>query len=413
MKHSALILGCLLLTWPAAGWAADGDDVHQADGGDPKVRQLVNLMSRNLNITLADSDSIDVESVRSIFRTLDAAAVDAADLDPAARKAYWLTLSRAAAVSGDVPRAWGAARKCVEIDPNDPVTLQNLLFTCMLAGNRSGANEAMGRFDDPHFTRYAPWVAYMKGLLPLVGTAPSMRPLPLSDGSVADLSAWKARVVVLDFWTVRPDSSGRSTRPGAPEPGPVALARQETIARRASVPLIVVGVNLDHTAAAPRAKAAVAGRSGYRKGAVPQYYLADHPEVSPVPKPFALTAVPTACVIGADGRVMYVGDSRGWQLRAAVQCAQAGFARQSAPASTQQAQSPDSPAAEPSKPVGDEELAARELYERGRDTMILGKKSRNRTFLDEGVAIMRECMAKYPDTEYGRKAAEDVRHYGD
>lgn len=65
----------------------------------------------------------------------------------------------------------------------------------------------------------------------------------------------------------------------------------------------------------------------------------------------------------------------------------------------------------PKAPAKQDESAAEKLYDQGWDKFRLGRTTRNKAFQKEGLALLKQCVEKYPDTWAGQQAKVDLDVY--
>lgn len=259
------------------------------------------------------------------------------------------------------------------------------------------------------------------------GMPPGMPPMPMPNGR----DAGRGR-----------RSSGDST---ASEPtgvrtsglGGDSVRRQMELSREfLGKPVRIIGVNLDP----PSSLAAAKDLIQFANSGVPQFYHAENAAQSPVPDPISISDVPTTVVIDSNGQVVFAGDPRTWELRSAIVCALSNTGRSRDPAGAGQeffstppqalpmgGSSLGTPALGPTQalrnlagggesppsPSDQEEKAANQLYEKGRDRMLLGRKAANPQFRAEAIQMWREVIEKYPNTRAADQARLDIDAYKD
>jgi len=272
-----------------------------------------------------------------------------AGASPRHRVLYSRTITYAAAVTGDLSTARTTADQWRQAAPTDAAAIRNQLMVALLAGDAEAARAAIAALGDARHARWLPWTTYMRNFLPLVGAVPEVE-FTAANGVEFRLADHRGKVVVLCFWAADDQPARKLAETFR---GPVFVVRS-------------VRLGADNGSAADAAKA------------------------------LGLSAAPTAYVFGRDGRVVFAGDPRTWEVHAAMECARV------APSVAKTA-----PAAE--MPVrgspGDAEKA-RALRDQGWDKIRLWGKTRSPMYRKQGEDLLNQVIREYPNTRSAIEARQ-------
>jgi len=312
----------------------------------------IDELARAAMAELASKGRLPAPLAADTARELSEATLRKAGEAPDRRVAYNRTLSYAAAASGDLPTAREAATQWRQAAPTDPAAIRNQLMLAVLAGDGDAARAALASLADKRHARWLGWTTYMRNFLPLVATKPRVK---LAGDAAFDVAEHAGEVVVLSFTTA------------AADPLPARLAQLYS-RRRITVQSIRLGPGAD-----PSAKAAAGS--------------------------LRVTAAPTGVVLGRDGRVLFAGDPRTWEIHTALQF---GLSAPDATAETPVPQ-PQVPLTTPAR-----RRDARKLRDRGWDMLRLGLKTHSAVHQQQGRQLLSQCIRDYPNTAAATQARRDL-----
>lgn len=352
-----------------------------------RINQAIVTHANDLSGAMVQKGLVPPDLAKRVVTQLMLPIIQPDKLPLAIRKVYWRTISYAAPTTGDLKLALLAGQNWQRLVPDDRMARRNMLFLHWLAGDREQVTKDIAILNGPQNADWQGWLKYMAHFTPLVADKPKAR-LMLSDGNQLDLASLAGKVVVLDFWT-------------AGTGGGKSLQRQMDLLKTyAGKPVEVIGVNLDAAKDLPAAKQLAT----LAKSTVRQSYRADQPEFAIAPKPFDVTGVPTACVIGLDGTVLFAGDPGPWEMHIAIAY---GLIRPSTPTTA-----PAGPQTQPGQqgppPSSKDEQEARKLYDQAFDYMRISRKTFNTAMRNQAMQKYRECAAKYPNTKAGKEALQEL-----
>lgn len=395
----------------AAALAQDAPSQPPAIPAGTAVEQIA-AAARLLDEAIQGPGPVSADVAGQVVATLRTAVPGRADLADDLMAQYSQTLARAHLLAGDAQAAGRVASLWARAGGARAYRL--LIVAQMAAGQAREAGQSLDAVNRQD-AKWKPWVSYVRPLLRLVGKTPEAVALPLEGGGVFRPSEMGDGVAVLYFWAVGPGLAAGQADAGEQD----MLLQNALMEKFAAARVTIIGVNLDEGPSAQAAKALAARL----KVQTAQYYRADHGEACPVPAPVALSAVPTAVVMGKDGQVVYVGDSRTVDLPVAVGYALAlAERRRESPRRGGQreeegemggrmglSQMLETPSTEPAQ----QEAQARKLYDDGLNQVILGQRTRNPQPRQQGLELLRRCAEQYGDTQWGRMANERLIEYGD